>query len=47
MARNGVADDGGRCGEKLLDFLSNQPVEGEILSWKIASGVLPLQQALE
>jgi len=47
MARNGVAGDGGRSGEKPLDFLTNQPVEGKVLSRKLASGGLPLRQALQ
>jgi hypothetical protein len=47
MARNRVAGDCGRSGEKPLDFLSNQPVEGEVLSRRIAPGGLRLQQALE
>src|SRR5271166_2595634 len=47
MARNGVAGDGSRSSEKPLDFLSNQPVEGEVLSRKLASGGLLLQQALK
>jgi hypothetical protein len=46
MARNGVAGDGVRSGDKPLDFLSNQPVEGEALLQKLASGGLRLQEAL-
>lgn len=46
MARNGVTGDGGLAGERPLDFLSNQPVEGEALSHKVNRGGLRLQQAL-
>jgi hypothetical protein len=47
MVRNEVDGDSGLSDAKPLDFLSNQPIEGEALSRKVAYGGLRLPQAVE
>jgi len=47
MAPNGIAGHGGSAGEKPLDFLSGRPVEGELLSRKLAREGLRLPEALQ